>query len=708
MSVQAPSPVGLRVETDVALITVDNPPVNVLSRAVRADLLAALRSTLADASVRAVVICCAGRTFIAGADVTEFGKTPEPPHLPEVTQVIEESSKPVVAALHGTALGGGFEIALASHYRIASRDAKVGLPEVKLGLMPGAGGTQRLPRLVGVAEALQWITTGNPVDATRALEQGAIDEIADGDLVQAALSSAHRLIEAGRPPRRTGQLHVPPADNAVFVEIESATRKKQRGLLAPQYCIDAVRAACTLSLAEGLKRERELFLELRASPQAAALRHAFLGEREVAKVPGLASDIAARAVKQVAVIGAGTMGGGIAMCFANAGFPVRLLEVDAQALERGLGFVRNNYAATAARGGLSQAEMDKRLSLISPTLSYADLAEVDLIVEAVFEDLDVKRKVFEQIDAVARPGAILATNTSYLDVSAIAEFTRRPQDVVGMHFFSPANVMRLLENVRANKTAPDVLVTVMKIGKAIGKVAVLVGDSDGFVGNRMLAQRNREAYFLLEEGATPRQVDKVLTDFGFAMGPFAVGDLAGLDIGWRNRKARAHLRKPGARDCNLLDKVCAMGRFGQKTGAGWYRYEKGSRVPIPDPAIEQLIIEHARQAGIAWRAIDDEEILQRCLYSMINEGAKILTERVAARPVDVDIVWLHGYGFPAWRGGPMFHADQLGLANVHAAILRFSDRFGPDFWTPAPLLAELASAKKGFYPSAVTAPAIIC
>ena len=701
-------PVDLLIDAGVARITVDHPPVNALSRAVRVGLLAALRSALADASVRAVVIGCAGRTFIAGADVKEFGEAPAAPHLPEITQAIEDADKPVVAALHGTALGGGFEIALACHYRIASRDAQVGLPEVRLGLIPGAGGTQRLPRLIGVAEALQWITTGHAVDAARALALGAIDEVADGDLAPAARAAARRLIDAHRPLRRTGRLAAPVADEAAFAQVEATVRKKQRQLLAPRYGIDAIRAATTMPIAEGLKRERELFLELRVSSQAAALRHAFLGEREVARVPGLPDDIVARPVTRVAVVGAGTMGGGIAMCFANAGFAVHLLEADAQALERGLSVVRGNYAATLARGGLSQAAMDQRLGLIMPTLSYGDLAAADLIVEAVFEDLAVKRQVFEQLDAVARSGAILATNTSYLDVSAIAEFTRRPQDVVGMHFFSPANVMRLLENVRGSKTAPDVLATVMKVGKAIGKVAVLVAGSDGFVGNRMLAQRNREAQFLLEEGATPQQVDKVLTDFGFAMGPFAVSDLAGLDIGWRNRKARAHLRKPGVRDCNLLDQVCEMGRLGQKTGAGWYRYEKGSRAPIPDPVIEKLIVEHSRQAGITRRAIDDEEILQRCLYSMINEGARILGEGVAARPVDVDIVWLHGYGFPAWRGGPMFHADLIGLAKIHEAIARLRDRFGADFWTPAPLLARLASAGEGFYPRAATTPAILC
>ena len=391
------------------------------------------------------------------------------------------------------------------------------------------------------------------------------------------------------------------------------------------------------------------------------------------------------------------MGGGIAMCFANAGFPVVLLEADAPALERGMGVIRNNYAATVARGKLTQEEMNVRLALIRPTLSYGDLAAADLIIEAVFEDIEVKRKVFEQLDGVARPGAILATNTSYLEVSKIAEFTRRPQDVVGMHFFSPAHVMRLLENVRAKKTAPDVLETVMEVGTKIGKVAVLVGDGDGFVGNRMLAQRTREAWFLLEEGATPQQVDKALTDFGFAMGPFAVSDLAGLDIGWRNRKARAHLRKPGVRDSNLLDKVCEMGRLGQKTGAGWYRYEKGSRKPIPDPVIEELIVEHSRQAGIERHDITDEEILQRCLYSMINEGARILSEKIADRPEDIDTIWLHGYGFPASRGGPMRYADEVGLRRVLATIVIFQEKFGPAFWIPAPLLSELAAQGRGFY-----------
>lgn len=681
---------------EIALLTVDHPPVNALSRDVRSGLLEAIRQAEEDAAVRAVVIRCAGRTFIAGADVGEFDLPPQEPHLPELTQAIENACKPVVAALHGTALGGGFEIALASHYRIATAAAKVGLPEVKLGVIPGAGGTQRLPRLVGVPDALRMIVGGEIITAKRALEIGAVDEVVDGDLETAAIAAARRLIVSGVGPRRTGSLPVAPVNAAVFADARNAARARQRHLEAPLIAIDAIAVACELPLEQGLRRERELFLERRASPQAAALRNAFLGPSEVAKVPGL-SDVPTRDVARVAVLGGGTMGGGIAMCFANAGFPVVLKEVDATALERGLATIRKNYQASVSRGTLSDEEMRRRIELIRPTLEWQDVAEVDLIVEAVFEDMAVKHEVFERLDAVARPGAILATNTSYLDVAEIAGFTRRPQDVVGMHFFSPANVMRLLENVRTERTAPEVLATVMKLGRKLGKVAVLVGGCDGFVGNRMLAQRTREAWFLLEEGALPQQVDAALVDFGFPMGPFAVGDLAGLDIGWRNRKARAHLRKPGVRDCDLLDQVCELGRLGQKTGAGWYRYEPGNRTPIPDGAIEELIVAHSHRKGIVRRVIDDREIVERCVFSMINEGAKILAEGVAARPVDVDMVWLNGYGFPSWRGGPLFYADQHGLQKVLAALENYCRQFGPDFWTPAPLLRELVAQGQTFY-----------
>jgi 3-hydroxyacyl-CoA dehydrogenase len=691
------SVVAIKREGDVAVIEVNNPPVNALSQAVRAGLLAAVREADADAGTLAVVIRCQGRTFIAGADIAEFDQPPQPPHLPEVTEAIENCSKPVIAAIHGTALGGGFEIALACHYRVATSDAKVGLPEVKLGLMPGAGGTQRLPRLIGVQRALQMIVEGEPAPAPQALEWGAIDEIADGDVSAAALEAAHRLTASGALLRRTGQLASPSAPAEIFADAERTAAIKQRGLIAPQSCIEMVRIATTTAIAEGIQKERAAFLTLRQSPQAAALRHAFLGERTVARHPSLPAETPVREVRATGVIGAGTMGSGIAMCFANAGLPVTLVESDGQALERGVETIRRNWASGVARGRLTEAELARRMDLIRPTLSYDDLSGADLLIEAAFEDLAVKQQVFEKMDQVARAGAILATNTSYLDIAAIARFTRRPQDVVGMHFFSPAHVMRLVENVRTPETAPDVLATVMKLGRTLGKVAVLVGGSDGFVGNRMLAQRTREAYFLLEEGALPEQVDRALYEFGFPMGPFAVGDLSGLDIGWRNRKARAHLRKPGIRDSNLLDKVCEMGRLGQKTGAGWYRYEAGARSPIPDSAIEQLIVEHSLQAGIERRVVGDQEIVQRCLYSMINEGAKILAEGVAARPLDIDMVWLHGYGFPAHRGGPMFYADQIGLDRVLEQIRLFHKRLGADFWTPAPLLEELASSGHGFY-----------
>ncbi|MFO1402856.1 MAG: 3-hydroxyacyl-CoA dehydrogenase NAD-binding domain-containing protein [Steroidobacteraceae bacterium] len=693
-----PAPVTWRREGAVAIITVDHPPVNALSRAVRAGLVEAVAAANADAEVHALLLRCAGRTFIAGADISEFARPPEAPLLPEVVQAIEDSAKPVVVALHGTALGGGFEVAMAAHWRVATAEAKVGLPEVKLGIIPGAGGTQRLPRLVGVPHALEMITGGEPIRAAQAKEWGAIDEIAAGELDAAALAAAQRLGVAGGTPRRTGALPAPVADPAVFAAAEAAAAKK-RGLIAPRHAVAAVRAACELPFAEGLKRERALMLELRASPQAAALRHAFFGEREVAQVPGLPRDTPLRTVERVGIIGAGTMGGGIAMAFANAGFSVTLLEAEAAALERGLETVRRNYATSVQRGSLAEAAMRERLARIEPTLEWSALAEADLLIEAVFEDFEVKRGVLERMDAIARPGAILATNTSYLDVAQLAACTRRPGDVVGMHFFSPANVMRLLENVRTPMTAPDVQATVMQVGRRLGKVAVMVGGSEGFVGNRMLAQRTREAFFLLEEGALPQQVDRVLVEFGFPLGPFAVGDLAGLDIGWRNRKARAHLRKPGVRDCDLLDQVCERGRLGQKTGAGWYRYEAGQRTGQPDPLIEQLILEHSRRKGIERRAITDQEILERCLYSMINEGAKILEEGVAARPVDIDMVWLHGYGFPAYRGGPMFHAQQLGLANVLKAIEHWREVVGEAFWSPAPLLRRRVEAGEGFYPA---------
>ncbi|MBL8521550.1 MAG: enoyl-CoA hydratase/isomerase family protein [Betaproteobacteria bacterium] len=693
-------------EDGVAVICIDHPPVNALSQAVRAGLLAALGQAQADPSVRAVVLHCAGRTFIAGADVTEMNLPPQPPLLPEVTLAIENSPKPVVAALHGTALGGGFEVALAAHWRIAEAGAKVGLPEVLLGLLPGAGGTQRLPRLVGIARALEMITAGKPIDATAALEAGAVDQVEHGGpeaLRTAAIVAARRLAEGTLPVRRTGQLPVTPVEESVFENARVNAAKARHPLPAPVQCIAAVEAAQRLPLQEGLQRERELFVALRASPQSAALRHVFLAEREVAKVPGLPADTPTRDVHRVAVIGAGTMGSGIAMCFANAGIEVALLDADAAGLARGMQTIRRLYAASVARGSLAEDEAARRIARIAPAAppgEEAALGQADLLIEAAFEDIDVKRSVFQRMEACAKPGAILATNTSYLDIARIASFTKRPQDVVGMHFFSPAHVMRLLENVRTRETADDVLATVMKLGRTLGKVAVMVGGADGFVGNRMLATRTREAFFLLEEGALPAKVDHALVEFGFPMGPFAMADLAGLDIGWRNRKARAHLRRPGVRDCDLLDQVCALGRFGQKSGAGWYRYGADGRTPLPDPLITQLIEAHSKTAGIERRAIPDEDIVERCLLAMINEGARILGEGVASRASDIDMVWVHGYGFPAWRGGPMYYANQLGVPQVLARIRALEARFGADFWTPAPLLESLAQSGAGFYPAA--------
>ena len=690
-------PVTLHRHEAVALISINNPPVNAVSQAVREGLLNALASANAAEDVRAIVITCVGKTFIAGADVREFNRPPMPPHLGDVIQAIEDSPKPTIAAIHGTALGGGFEVALGCHFRLATSDAKVGLPEVTLGLLPGAGGTQRLPRLIGIQAALDMITSGKPISAQKALQLGAIDEIATGDLVNAALVFARIILNEGRSIRRTKALTVNAEPSISFDALERDVAKKYRGLIAPVQCVKAIRGCVELSFEAGLKHERELFLALKTSSQARALRHAFFGEREVAKIPGLPVDTPIREIRTAAVIGAGTMGGGIAMCFANTGIPVTLLDLQQDALDRGMATIRKNYAATAAKGGLSATEMDRRISCITASLDFDQIRNADLIIEAVFEEMSVKKTTFEKIDGIAKPGAILATNTSYLDVGKIAAFTSRPQDVVGMHFFSPANVMRLLENVRTPDTAPEVLASVMQIGKRLGKVAVLVGGADGFVGNRMLAQRSREVLFLLEEGALPQQVDKVLYDFGFAMGPFAVSDLAGLDIGWRNRKSRAHLRKHGVRDCNLLDKVCELGRFGQKTNAGWYRYDTGSRTPLPDPLIERLIVDHSKEHGIVRRQISDAEILERCLYSMINEAANILQEGVAARAIDVDMVWLHGYGFPRYRGGPLFYADEVGVKNVFDAILKYRDQFGPDFWVPAPLLEEMASSGKPFY-----------
>lgn len=683
-------------EGRIGIITVNNPPVNALSQAVRAGIKSGIAQGIEDQGVDAMVIICAGRTFIAGADIREFGKPPMEPHLPDVCKFIEDSLKPVIAAIHGTALGGGLEIALSSHFRIAVATARVGLPEVKLGLLPGAGGTQRLPRVAGVQAALEMITSGTPVAAPKAKNMGILDEIVEGDLKQAALAWAQKAVEQKLPLRRVSTLTAKVDSPTVFEDFAKANARKFRGFIAPYKCIEAVKIATELPFDQGMKKEREIFTELQASDQSKAQRHVFFAEREVVRIPGLPDDQPTREIKSVAVLGAGTMGGGIAMCFTNAGIPVKLLDMKQEFLDKGLAIIKKNYANTVAKGRLKQEVMDKRMSLIEPTLSYEDLKDADLIIEAVFEEMGIKKEVFGKLDSICKPGAILASNTSYLNIDEIAAATGRPQDVMGMHFFSPANVMRLLENVRGAKTSPEVYATAMKVGKAIGKVPVLVGVCDGFVGNRMLAKRTRECGFMMEEGALPWQIDKVIYDFGFPMGPYAMGDMAGLDVGWRNRKAKFDSLTEREKKNTILDKICEMGRYGQKTGSGFYKYDE-KRNATPDPMIEELILNHSKEVGIERRAITDQEIVERAIYSMINEGAKILEEGIAARPLDIDAVWLYGYGFPVYLGGPMFYADTVGLKKVYEAIVKYRDMIGAEYWTPSPLLEKLAKKGKGFY-----------
>jgi len=677
----------------VAVLTVDNPPVNALSQHVRQGLLEGVKQAIADAAVSAIVITCGGRTFIAGADITEFGKPPAAPGLLEVLDLVESSPKPVVAAVHGTALGGGLEVTLACHYRVGVKDARFGLPEVKLGLLPGAGGTQRLPRVVGVEKALSMIVSGDPIRADDALKHGLIDEIVEGDLTAAGVAFAEKVLAERRPLKKIRDLDDKLATvrgkPEVFASFRKSVARQTRGFRAPENCIKAVEAAVTLPFAEGLKRERELFLELLNSAESKAQRYFFFAEREAAKIPDVPADTPVKDVRKAAVIGAGTMGGGIAMNFANVGIPVTVVEMSQEALDRGLGVVRKNYEATASRGRLTAADVDKRMGLIQGTTEWNEIRDADIIIEAVFEEMPIKKQVFAKLDGLAKPDAVLATNTSTLDVDEIASATTRPASVIGTHFFSPANVMRLLENVRGAKSSKSTVATVMTLGRRINKVPVLVGVCYGFVGNRMLHQRGQQAEKLILEGALPHQVDKVLTDFGFPMGPFAMGDLAGLDVGWRIRKGRG-VKAP------VADRICELGRFGQKTGSGYFRYEKGDRTPIPDPEVEKIIVDVATEQGITRRHITDEEILQRLLYPMVNEGAKILDEKIAIRASDIDVIWVYGYGWPVYRGGPMFWADQIGLRSVRDTMLAFHKATGDAFWTPAPLLARLADEGKGF------------
>jgi 3-hydroxyacyl-CoA dehydrogenase len=676
----------------VAVLTVNNPPVNALSQHVRQGLRDGLKQAAADGGVAAIVITCAGRTFIAGADITEFGKPPKEPSLHEVLDLIESSPKPVVAAIHGTALGGGLEVTLACHYRVGAKTARFGLPEVKLGILPGAGGTQRLPRVVGVPKALSMIVSGDPIGADEALKVGLIDDIVDGDHTAAAVTFAEKVVAEKRPLKKIRDLDEKVAavrgKPEVFAEFRKSVARQTRGFRAPENCIKAVEAAVNLPFDQGLKRERELFQELITSPESKAQRYFFFAEREAAKIPDVPADTKSRDIRKAAVLGAGTMGGGIAMNFANAGIPVTVVEVAQEALDRGLGVVRKNYEATASRGRLTMPDVEKRMGLISGTTDWSKIADADIVVEAVFEEMPIKKEVFAKIDGICKPGAVLATNTSTLDVDEIASATRRPDDVIGMHFFSPANVMRLLEVVRGKKSAKDVIATAMGVGRRIAKVPVLVGVCYGFVGNRMLHQRGQQAEKLILEGALPHQVDKVLTDFGFPMGPFAMGDLAGLDVGWRIRKGK------GVKSA-VADRICELGRFGQKTGAGYFRYEKGDRTPIPDPDVEKIIVEVASEQGITRRKIGEAEILARLLYPMVNEGAKILEEKIAIRASDIDVIWVYGYGWPVYRGGPMFWADQVGLKTIRDRMNEWRKTQGEE-WTPAPLLDRLASEGKTF------------
>ena len=685
--------VGLKKIGAIGVITVDYPPVNALGAAVRDGLMACLNEALADPEIKAMVLLGAARTFIAGADIREFGKPRTGTPLPAINEAYEYAEKPIVAAIHGTALGGGLEVALCCHYRYAVPSAQVGLPEVKLGLLPGAGGTQRLPRLVGVETALDLIVNGRFVPAAKAKELGIIDEIGD-DLEAGAVAYAERLVAEGAPLKRIRDLDCSAAPE-VFESFRKSIARAARGFKAPWICVDAVEAATNLTFDEGLEKERELFTELVASSESAAQRHVFFSEREVAKIPDVPRDTPVNKIAQGAVIGAGTMGGGIAMNFVNAGIPVTVLEMNQEALDKGLVTIARNYQNTVNRGRLSQDEMDDRMGLISTTTSYDDIADADLVIEAAFEEMEIKKQIFAKLDEVMKADAVLASNTSTLDIDQMADATDRPGQVIGMHFFSPANVMRLLEVVRGGASSPETIATAMQLGRTMGKTSVLVGNCHGFVGNRMLHGYTRQAAFLLEEGALPQQVDKVIYDFGLPMGPFTLGDMAGLDIGWRIRKAQAAERPSNRRYSPVADKICELGRFGQKTGAGYYRYEEGNRTPVPDPEIEQLIVATSAELGIERREISDDEILKRCMYQLINIGAQILDEGMALRASDIDIIYIYGYGFPAYRGGPMCWADEMGLDNVLAEIKAFHAEHGED-WAPAPLLERLVKEGKSF------------
>ncbi|OYX06289.1 MAG: 3-hydroxyacyl-CoA dehydrogenase [Caulobacter vibrioides] len=678
------------VEGDIGVVTLNSPPVNALSAAVREGLAGAFDAAIADAAVKAIVLICEGKTFIAGADITEFGKAMTGPSLQDVQNTIENSPKPVIAAIHGTALGGGLEVALVANYRVAVPSAKAGLPEVNIGLLPGAGGTQRLPRIVGVEKALEMVTSGQHVPAKAAHAMGLFDELVEeGKLREGAIAFAKAVIAENRPLKKVRDLNekveAARGKPEIFEAFRKANAKKFRGFMAPENNIKCIEAAVNLSFDEGLKAERKLFMELMAGSQSAAQRYVFFAERQAAKIPDVPDDTATIPVKKVGVIGAGTMGGGIAMNFLNAGIPVTIIEAKQENLERGVGVIRKNYENTAKKGRLTQDDVEKRMALLTPSMEMEALADCDMIIEAVFELMEIKKEVFGKLDKIAKPGAILATNTSYLNVDEIAACTSRPESVIGTHFFSPANVMRLLELVRGDATSKEVIATCMKLSKTIGKVPVLVGVCYGFVGNRMLAQRQREAQKLILEGAMPWDVDRVLYDFGLPMGPFAMSDLAGLDIGWDPAKTSSS---------TVREVLCEMDRRGQKNGKGFYDYDE-NRNAKPSPVVEEVIRDFAEKRQIQRREITDQEILERCLYPMVNEGAKILEEGKAIRASDIDIVWINGYGWPVYSGGPMFWGELVGLDKVLAKMKQFHAEFGDDF-KPSALLERLVAEGKGF------------
>jgi len=686
----------------IAVITLNNPPVNGLGYETRKAVAAGVDKAEDDPGVKAIVITGAGKAFSGGADIREFGspKALAEPNLLSLIARVEGASKPVVAAIHTVCMGGGLELALGCHYRVASPGANVALPEVKLGILPGAGGTQRLPRAIGIEPALNMIVSGEPVKSEALAQipgQKLFDRIVEGDLIEGAVAFAGE-IAAARPLPMVRDLKCKhPEGDAYFAFARNTVKAMAKNFPAPARCVDCVEQATKARFEDGLKYEREAFAALMITPESKALRHAFFAERAAAKVPDIPEDTPTREIAKVAIIGAGTMGGGIAMNFLNAGTPVVMLEMKQEALDKGIGIIRKNYEAQVKKGKLKEDKYAARMALLSTTLSYEELRDADLVIEAVFEEIGVKQKVFEQLDAVMKPGAILASNTSTLDLDKIASFTGRPQDVIGMHFFSPANVMKLLEVVRGAKTAPEVLMTVMKLGKKIRKTCVVSGVCDGFIGNRMIEQYSRQAGFLLDEGCTPQQVDKAVEKFGFAMGPFRMGDLAGNDIGWAIRKRR-YVEKPGLRYSKTADLLCELGRFGQKTGAGWYDYVPGKRDAIPSRLVDDMLARHREELGVTPRKISDDEIVHRLVYSLVNEGARIVEEGIALRASDIDMVYLTGYGFPLWRGGPMNYADTVGLWNVVQAMKKFAKNPADDqaFWQPAPLLATLAAEGRTF------------